>query len=232
MARTNFVGMVISQGKMQKTVKVRVERKVYNKKINKEMFHRKDFLVHDEGEVSREGDLVRIESTRPISKRKSFSVAEILRNKGQQFAMFEAQSKKIVAQEERVKAEEFINRRVTKQKNDSILLNDLVKLQQAHAENKIDSEEVREIRERYGIQEFTPESLKSILQLDLKSLEEDLTRQRSSIEAVANELQGLMADEARADEYLASKGIENAAEMKKHTKKNILRKHLLREKNL
>ena len=58
MARQNFVGLVVSQGKMQKTVKVRVESKVFNKKINKELFHRKDYLVHDEGGISREGRCV------------------------------------------------------------------------------------------------------------------------------------------------------------------------------
>lgn len=63
---------------MQKTVKVRVETKVFNKKINKELFHRRDYLVHDEGEISREGDLVRIEATRPLSKRKFLPLQKLL----------------------------------------------------------------------------------------------------------------------------------------------------------
>lgn len=78
MARQNFLGLVVSQGKMQKTVKVRVETKVFNKKINKELFHRRDYLVHDEGEISREGDLVRIEATRPLSKRKFLPLQKLL----------------------------------------------------------------------------------------------------------------------------------------------------------
>ena len=100
MARQNFIGLVVSQGKMQKTVKVRVERKVFDKRINKELMKRKDFLVHDEGEITREGDLVRIEATRPLSKWKSFAIAEIIRNKGQQFALFESQAKDDVLKEE------------------------------------------------------------------------------------------------------------------------------------
>lgn len=111
MARQNFLGLVVSQGKMQKTVKVRVETKVFNKKINKELFHRRDYLVHDEGEISREGDLVRIEATRPLSKRKFFAIAEIIRNKGQQFALYESEAQLSVAKEEAQKAREFLDKR-------------------------------------------------------------------------------------------------------------------------
>ena len=111
MARQNFLGLVVSQGKMQKTVKVRVETKVFNKKINKELFHRRDYLVHDEGEISREGDLVRIEATRPLSKRKFFAIAEIIRNKGQQFALYESEAQLSVAKEEAQKAKEFLDKR-------------------------------------------------------------------------------------------------------------------------
>jgi Ribosomal protein S17 len=39
---------------------------------------RKDFLVHDEGNVGTVGDIVRIESCRPMSKMKHFALAEIV----------------------------------------------------------------------------------------------------------------------------------------------------------
>jgi small subunit ribosomal protein S17 len=42
------------------------------------MNNRKDYLVHDEGEIGKIGDVVRIESCRPVSKRKHFALAEIL----------------------------------------------------------------------------------------------------------------------------------------------------------
>ena len=36
------------------------------------------FLSHDEGNVCRAGDVVRIEETRPLSKRKHFKVTDVL----------------------------------------------------------------------------------------------------------------------------------------------------------
>lgn len=83
MARQNFIGVVLTQGKMAKTVKVRVQGKVFDKRIGKEILTRKDFLVHDEGDICKEGDLVRIESIPKRSKRKAFAIAEIKVNKGQ-----------------------------------------------------------------------------------------------------------------------------------------------------
>ena len=45
------------------------------------MNNRKDYLVHDEGELCKTGDIVRIEACRPISARKHFALAEILHKK-------------------------------------------------------------------------------------------------------------------------------------------------------
>ena len=67
MAKQNFIGLVVSQGKMAKTVKVRVQRKVYDTRIHKEVIKRKDYLVHDEGNLCKEGDVVRIESIPKLS---------------------------------------------------------------------------------------------------------------------------------------------------------------------
>jgi len=45
------------------------------------MNNRKDYLVHDEGELCSMGDIVRIEACRPLSARKHFAIAEILHKK-------------------------------------------------------------------------------------------------------------------------------------------------------
>ena len=232
MARQNFVGMVVSQGKMQKTVKVRVETKVFNKRINKEMLHRKDYLVHDEGEISREGDLVRIEATRPLSKRKFFAIAEILRNKGQQFAQFEKEAKLNVAREEELKSREFLARRELLEKTNygvgSTLLNDIRKIQEAL--NKGESpEELSEIKARYGIVEFTKDTLKQLMKLNVSELEEKVIAQRSKIDGIQSKLDELLKDNAKSNEFLLSHGVENPQDLKRNIKKNMLRKHLLQE---
>lgn len=76
--RQNFKGIVISSGLMKKTVKVRVARQILHPKVQKMITLHKNYLVHDEGSVCENGDLVRIEACRPLSARKRFSVAEIL----------------------------------------------------------------------------------------------------------------------------------------------------------
>lgn len=232
MARQNFIGLVVSCGKMQKTVKVRVETKVFNKRINKELFHRKDYLVHDEKEVSREGDLVRIEATRPLSKRKFFSIAEIIRNKGQQFAQFESKAKVRVAREEMELAQDFLSRRAIKEHENSILLQDIAKLRQAYQHGNIDSAEIKEIRERYGVEEFTTATIKQLLQLDISAMEANLKKQRCAIDEIAGRIKVMLENEEEANAYLESKGVAAPAELKRNIKKNILRKHILAEQNL
>ncbi|KAK9457862.1 hypothetical protein V1511DRAFT_491073 [Dipodascopsis uninucleata] len=88
MVRQNFIGLVVSHGKMSKTIKVRVNNPQFNPRYKMVVNRRKDYLVHDEAEVCRSGDVVRIEATRPISARKHFAVAEIKSNKGQQFDQY------------------------------------------------------------------------------------------------------------------------------------------------
>lgn len=229
MARQNFLGLVVSQGKMQKTVKVRVETKVFNKRINKELFHRKDYLVHDEGEISREGDLVRIEATRPLSKCKFFAIAEIIKNKGQQFALYESQARITVAKEEAQKTQEFLQRRTERvQNNDSILLRDIRTIKEALAKGESGAD-LSEIKERYGIEEFSPESVKMLLQLDLTKLEANVEKQFSSIEQVRDRVKELAADEDKACQFLRDRGVEDPESLKKNIRKNILRKHILQE---
>ena len=75
--RTQKVGRVVSD-KMEKTVVVSVDsvrrHPLYHKRITKTS----KFLAHDDRNECKPGDLVRIEETRPISKRKRWIVREIL----------------------------------------------------------------------------------------------------------------------------------------------------------
>lgn len=72
----NLKGTVIST-KMQKAVVVAVEswwkRPIYKKRIKRT----KKYKAHDEIGV-KEGDLVEIKETRPISKEKGFKIVKIL----------------------------------------------------------------------------------------------------------------------------------------------------------
>ena len=72
------IGVVVSNA-MQKTVAVQVERRVLEPKFKKYMSHRKKFLAHDEKQECQVGDVVRIQETRPLSKRKSWTVIAVLK---------------------------------------------------------------------------------------------------------------------------------------------------------
>ncbi|CCE64400.1 hypothetical protein TPHA_0H01950 [Tetrapisispora phaffii CBS 4417] len=219
MARQNFIGLVVSQGKMQKTVKVRVETKVFNKLVNKELFRRKDYLVHDEGDISREGDLVRIEATRPLSKKKFFAIAEIIKNKGQQFALYQSQAEVNVAKEEYAKAQEFLKRRAEiDSKQDVVLINDIRTIQDALSEGK-NPEELTEIKNRYGIESFTPQTIKKLLTLNVSGLEAQVESQKNKISNIQNKLGELMKDDAKAIEFLKTHGVQEPELLKKNIKK-------------
>ena len=75
--KTTKVGTVIGK-KMAKTVTVQVERQVRHPLYKKIIRRRKNFLVHDEVEKCKIGDVVCIVETRPISKRKTWRVLEII----------------------------------------------------------------------------------------------------------------------------------------------------------
>lgn len=71
-------GIVVSD-KMKKTVTVRVERLVLEPRFKKYIHKRKKFLAHDEKEECGLGDVVEIQETRPLSRRKSWRVVKILK---------------------------------------------------------------------------------------------------------------------------------------------------------
>jgi small subunit ribosomal protein S17 len=73
-----LTGTVVST-KMQKTIAVVVERLVKHPQYGKYVRRTTKLLAHDEGNTSREGDLVTITECRPYSKRKAWRLVEVLR---------------------------------------------------------------------------------------------------------------------------------------------------------
>ncbi len=59
---------------MKDTITVAVERYVMHPKYKKFMRRTKKFLVHDAGNTAKEGTIVDIQETRPLSKRKRFTL--------------------------------------------------------------------------------------------------------------------------------------------------------------
>jgi len=70
-------GRVVSD-KMDKTIVVLIERKVKHPLYGKYMKRSKKIHVHDESNNANIGDTVLISSTRPLSKKKSFKLVEVI----------------------------------------------------------------------------------------------------------------------------------------------------------
>ena len=66
-------GTVVSD-KMDKTIVVRVERRVMHPLYKKYIRSSKKYAAHDEANACKVGDVVRIEECRPISRRKRWTV--------------------------------------------------------------------------------------------------------------------------------------------------------------
>ncbi len=65
---------VVTSDACDKTVIVRVERRVMHPVYKKFITRSKKYAAHDENNVHKAGDTVRIEESRPISKRKRWVV--------------------------------------------------------------------------------------------------------------------------------------------------------------
>lgn len=72
-------GRVVSD-KMDKTVTVLVERKVKHPLIGKVVRRSNKFHAHDENNECKEGDLVVIEESRPLSKSKTWKVSKVVKS--------------------------------------------------------------------------------------------------------------------------------------------------------
>jgi small subunit ribosomal protein S17 len=75
MPKRVLTGVVVSD-KTEKTVVVKVERKVKHPLYGKIIRRSKKYHAHDEGNVFKEGETVRIEECAPISKLKSWRVLD------------------------------------------------------------------------------------------------------------------------------------------------------------
>ncbi len=71
------VGEVVSD-KMQKTITVQIYRLIRHKKYGKFMRRSSVFKCHDEKNVAKTGDIVRIVHTRPLSKTKRWALKEVV----------------------------------------------------------------------------------------------------------------------------------------------------------
>ena len=76
-ARKTRVGTVVSS-KMDKTVIVTVERKIAHPVYGKQSTRTKKYYAQDDENAAREGDVVKIVETRPLSKTKRWRIVEIV----------------------------------------------------------------------------------------------------------------------------------------------------------
>ncbi len=75
--RSTKVGRVVSDG-MEKSVVVAVDRLFRHPFYGKTIRRTRKFMAHDEENACQVGDKVKLEETRPLSKRKHWVVAEII----------------------------------------------------------------------------------------------------------------------------------------------------------
>jgi len=75
--RKERTGEVVSN-RMDKTITVAVDRQIKHKIYGKYITKTSKYLAHDEEETAKEGDIVKIISTRPLSKRKNWRLTEII----------------------------------------------------------------------------------------------------------------------------------------------------------
>lgn len=71
------VGTVTSD-KMDKTITVRIDTVIQHPLYKKVIRRSKKYMAHDENNECRQGDVVKIMETRPLSKNKGWRVVEIL----------------------------------------------------------------------------------------------------------------------------------------------------------
>lgn len=80
--RRTAVGLVVSN-KMQKTIVVKVDRRVRHDEYAKYVTRSQRYQAHDENNTAQPGDLVSIVETRPMSRHKRWALQKIIRKSGQ-----------------------------------------------------------------------------------------------------------------------------------------------------
>ena len=73
MPRRIMQGVVVSD-KMDKTIVVKIERKIKHPLYKKFIRRTKKYAAHDEANAAKIGDIVRIRECKPLSKRKHWEV--------------------------------------------------------------------------------------------------------------------------------------------------------------
>ena len=69
---------IVTSNKMDKTIVVTEKRRVLHPMYKKYIIRTSKFMAHDPENRAREGDLVRIIESRPLSRRKRWRLLEIL----------------------------------------------------------------------------------------------------------------------------------------------------------
>jgi small subunit ribosomal protein S17 len=77
LARKEVIGVVTST-RMQKTIVVEVKRQYAHHLYRRVISRSKKFYAHDEKNVARVGDVVRLEETRPLSKLKRWRLKDVV----------------------------------------------------------------------------------------------------------------------------------------------------------
>jgi small subunit ribosomal protein S17 len=80
--RRTMVGVVVSD-KMQKTIVVKIDRRVRHGKYAKYVLRSRRFKAHDEKNEAKMGDRVVLLESRPLSRDKRWVLQSILRHAGQ-----------------------------------------------------------------------------------------------------------------------------------------------------
>ncbi len=75
--KKSITGKVVSNS-MEKTITVSIQRRLRHPLYNKYIYKTTKILVHDEEMVSKVGDIVSIQESKPISKNKSWILTKVI----------------------------------------------------------------------------------------------------------------------------------------------------------
>ena len=76
--KSNITGKVVSAS-MDKSISVAIERRIKHPLYNKYISKTTKIMAHDQNNDCKVGDIVSLNETRPISKRKSWVLSEIIK---------------------------------------------------------------------------------------------------------------------------------------------------------
>ena len=75
--KKSITGKVVSNS-MEKTITVSIQRRLRHPLYNKYIYKTTKILVHDEENISKVGDIVSIQESKPISKHKSWILNKVI----------------------------------------------------------------------------------------------------------------------------------------------------------